>query len=468
MFFAKKIRQFISIFCVGVVLMPMMMSVSASAADKRHTGYPERMLIGQTVALDKFCDEKGTAIKIQPKEGQYTIMTYWASWCSDCQEEFSYLPKLKEVLKDYSNVQWYLVDRVDGHKEDLQSGAAFIKNKNIGLPVVYDKDLKFSNSVGIVQIPTTIILDPQGKAVVCYPNIIKSQGHLRAMIDYATKGADHATFDYLRKNLLKQDGSLKSSKTDSPAQSLLAEYAANTLNPELLDQQREWIAENGGTTENLGNDLRMLRAFSGWRGYEVDSLDMKHRIVNRYFPGNRLNGTVKLSDLDLSALGLLQNRKLSQAALEVVQKGYISEKFPMYKTEYNTENNSYSSGNIDMTESLMTVYHLAQQGKVKKQTIEWLRKAVEGNGIKAKYSKDGKVLERYNYESPAVYALTALIALECDEQMLFTESLIQMEKSRTFDTANKQNGSFKSDDSDKALQQCLPLLLYSEMQQKMA
>lgn len=34
-----------------------------------------------------------------------------------------------------------------------------------------------------------------------------------------------------------------------------------------------------------------------------------------------------------------------------------------------------------MTESLLTVYHLAKQGKVKQQTLDWLSNAVNTNGI---------------------------------------------------------------------------------------
>lgn len=40
-----------------------------------------------------------------------------------------------------------------------------------------------------------------------------------------------------------------------------------------------------------------------------------------------------------------------------------------------------------MTESLLTVYHLAKQGKVKQQTLDWLSNAVNTNGIFAKYKK---------------------------------------------------------------------------------
>lgn len=465
MFVTSKIRKMLCAFCTVILFVPIV-HLSASAAEITQLGHPKKMLLGEPVALNRFCDEKGSPVSIQPKEGQYTLLTYWASWCPDCGEEFSYLPKLKEVLKEYPNVQWYLVNRTDGERETLQTAAAFIKKKQIGLPVVYDKDLRFSDSIGIVQIPTTILLDPQGRAVICYPNIIKSQGHLRAMLDYAVKGADSATYSYVSNSLLNKDGSVASAPADSPAQSMLAEYAALSLKPELLQLQKSRLSTYNGTTGNLGNDLQMLRALSAWKGYETESLKLKQQISQQYFPGNQWSKTVALSDLDLGALELLGNKQIAETALQIVQKGYISPDFPLYQSEYNTEKKQYSDSSIDMFDSLMTVYHLAQQGKVKKQTIDWLRKTVETTGIKARYDQNGKPLARYNYETPGLYALTGLIALECGEQSLLTDSLIRMENSRVFDSASKQNGSFSAKGDDPALEQILPLVLYTKMQQK--
>ena len=86
--------------------------------------------------------------------------------------------------------------------------------------------------------------------------------------------------------------------------------------------------------------------------------------------------------------------------------------------------------------------------------------------IYAKYNADGTAIQRYSYETPSVYALTALIGLETGDQELFTDALIQMEQCRTFDAASAANGSFSSKASDQALEQCLLLYVYSVMEQK--
>ena len=104
--------------------------------------------------------------------------------------------------------------------------------------------------------------------------------------------------------------------------------------------------------------------------------------------------------------------ELSEQALSIVRKGYISADFPLYYGQYDAQKNTYSKDAIDTTEALMTVYHLAQQGRVKPQTIQWLKKKVKNGTLGTRYSANGKVQERYRDETPGVYALTALIALQ--------------------------------------------------------
>ena len=103
---------------------------------------------------------------------------------------------------------------------------------------------------------------------------------------------------------------------------------------------------------------------------------------------------------------------------------------------------------------------------MRKQTINWLYDQVEGDGLRARYTTDGEVVATYNYETPALYALTALIALEVGEEDLFTQSVMLMETCRTFDTASASNGSFTTRNKDSAFDQCAALLVYAKMQQE--
>ena len=468
MHFKKTLCRVLCAICAIALVLPVIFSVTASAASEKRIKnyyYPTKTIIGQQLPYNSLYDGNGKAAKIEMGENQYTLVTYWASWCPDCEEELSHLSQMLPVLDEYENVQWYLVNRTDGVDDTIATASAYLKEKGITLPSLYDKGLNFRNALGINSIPTTFVLNHQGEVVLINPNVITSAGEVRAMLDYAINGADKATLSYVQANLLNQSGTVKrqvgSNYISYDAQSLLAQYAVDSLNKSLLDTQRQWVALNGSTGD-LGADLGLLGALSSWRGYEGDAATLGEKIVNTYFKDGKLNGTVELSDLDLESMMLLGRGAPYEQALSVVQKGYIGADLPLYYSEYNTQNGSYNKQAIDTADALMTVYHLAQVGKVKQQTIDWLYDQVEGNGLRARYTTDGKVVAAYNYETPGLYALTALIALETGEDSLFSQSLMLMETCRTFTTASGYNGSFTTENKDYAFDQCAALLVYAK------
>lgn len=468
----KTLCRVLCAVCALAMVLPVIFSVTASAASTKYIQsyyYPTKTLIGEELPYNQLSDQNGNPAQIEIGENQYTLITYWASWCPDCEEELSHLPELLPVLDEYENVQWYLVNRTDGVDDTIATASAYLKEQGITLPSLYDEGLAFRNALGINSIPTTILLNPEGEVELMNPNVITTPGQLRAMLDYAINGADSATLSYVQANLLNESGSVKravgSTTTSSAAQGLLAQYAVDSLNKPLLDTQRQWVLANGSTGD-LGDDLALLGALSSWRGYEGDAATLGETIVNTYFADGQLNGQVSLSDLDLESMMLLGRGAPYDEALSVIQKGFIGAQFPLYYSEYNADKGTYNHQVIDTADALTTVYHLAQVGKVRKQTINWLYDQVEGDGLRARYTTDGEVVATYNYETPALYALTALIALEVGEEDLFTQSVMLMETCRTFDTASASNGSFTTRNKDSAFDQCAALLVYAKMQQE--
>ena len=127
----------LSLLCVCLVLLPALLSTPAAAASKKRIQsyhYPTNTLIGEKLPYNQLSDEKGNPAQIEIKDGQYTLITYWASWCPDCQQEFEHLPQMLPVLKEYGNVQWYLVNRTDGADETLASASSYAKKYGMGLP----------------------------------------------------------------------------------------------------------------------------------------------------------------------------------------------------------------------------------------------------------------------------------------------------------------------------------------------
>lgn len=86
------------------------------------------------------------------------LLNFWATWCPPCREEIPDLVKLHERL----NAKGVSVVGVDVG-ESAEKVAAFMKKQKIGYPVLLDSDSKVTGDYGVVGIPTTFLITPDGQ-----------------------------------------------------------------------------------------------------------------------------------------------------------------------------------------------------------------------------------------------------------------------------------------------------------------
>jgi cytochrome c biogenesis protein CcmG/thiol:disulfide interchange protein DsbE len=93
--------------------------------------------------------------------GKYSIINFFASWCTTCRAEHDVLLRLRDAkIANIYGIAWRDID--DNTKKFLQeSGNPFTKiaKDNAGL---------FTRITGIEAVPETLIVDPKGKVVMRY------------------------------------------------------------------------------------------------------------------------------------------------------------------------------------------------------------------------------------------------------------------------------------------------------------
>lgn len=108
---------------------------------------------------DKAKKERGIA-KIKG-DGPIAVV-FWTSWCPSCKSK---LPIVEEYAKENKNLPFYLVDLVDGRREEAGAGFKYAKEHDFKLPVLETDMKEAMKSFGIVSIPHLVVYDKAGNLV---------------------------------------------------------------------------------------------------------------------------------------------------------------------------------------------------------------------------------------------------------------------------------------------------------------
>ena len=104
----------------------------------------------QLTALD------GQSVSLADLKGQVVVLDFWASWCAPCIESLPHLGKLHAEKRE--GVKVFAVNL----REDKAKVEAFLKSKNVDVPVLLDSDGKTADKYNVVSIPQTVVIGKDG------------------------------------------------------------------------------------------------------------------------------------------------------------------------------------------------------------------------------------------------------------------------------------------------------------------
>jgi peroxiredoxin len=109
----------------------------------------------------------GGDYKLSEDHGKIVVLNFFASWCGPCQNE---TPQFDQVYRDRktTGVQFVGLDVKDPSKS---ASRAWLQNKQITFPVVYDEPGKTALQLGdlpLAGLPATVVIDRQGRVSAVY------------------------------------------------------------------------------------------------------------------------------------------------------------------------------------------------------------------------------------------------------------------------------------------------------------
>lgn len=116
-----------------------------------------------TVAPDfKLKDVAGKDVTLSHYKGRVVVLNFWATWCGPCNLETPWLVELREQYHQQGfEIIGVSVDSLDEY--DPADVSAFIKEHKVSYPIVMATKEMVSAFGPVTGLPTTLVLDRQGK-----------------------------------------------------------------------------------------------------------------------------------------------------------------------------------------------------------------------------------------------------------------------------------------------------------------
>ena len=151
--------------CIPYALLVMFFSLNfsnsyAQGINLSHKASP----LSKPVAAKNFslADTDENTIQLSDLRGKVVVVNFWAVWCPPCREEMPSLERLRRKLGE-KPVAILAINQGEGAEEILSYlwGLDPVPE----FPVLLDRDMKVSAEWGVTGLPTTYLLDKNGRIV---------------------------------------------------------------------------------------------------------------------------------------------------------------------------------------------------------------------------------------------------------------------------------------------------------------
>jgi cytochrome c biogenesis protein CcmG, thiol:disulfide interchange protein DsbE len=139
----------VGLFVVAAIAGVIALEIATSGSEERTRPAPE--LPSQVL--------QGPRVTLAALHGTPALINFWASWCDPCREEAPELERFSRSLHgraELVGVDWN--DRTD-------NALAFIHEFGLTYPILRDGSQEVGTDYGLNGLPTTFILDAQGRIV---------------------------------------------------------------------------------------------------------------------------------------------------------------------------------------------------------------------------------------------------------------------------------------------------------------
>ncbi len=112
-------------------------------------------------------DANNREVKLSDFQGKVVLLNFWATWCGPCKIEMPWFVEFQRKYKD----RGFSVIAVAMDEEGWKVVRPFADRLKLNFPIVIGTDEVADNYGGIAALPTTYIIDKQGKVALMHQGL---------------------------------------------------------------------------------------------------------------------------------------------------------------------------------------------------------------------------------------------------------------------------------------------------------
>ncbi len=97
---------------------------------------------------------------LEDYRGKWVVLNFWATWCAPCRAEMPSLNRLQQAMPDLA-----VVPVATGRNEPAAIERFYTEAAITDLPILRDPKSELSRQMGVMALPVTVILNPEGQEV---------------------------------------------------------------------------------------------------------------------------------------------------------------------------------------------------------------------------------------------------------------------------------------------------------------